>query len=284
MDWVTTGRYNKRMAKRMFSDEITTTDAFLDMPSESQLLYFHIGMTADDDGFIGNAKMIQRSIGASDDSMKILIVKKFIISFNNGVMVVKHWRINNFIRGDIYKETKYLDQRKLLNMRDNGSYSLNKDNAIPLPRGYVTIEKIKEMNRLPELESSTVTEPLQNSNLDKIRLDKIRLESEVSDEIETKPVKFSVDDVRMVDLLVSLIQQNTPSWSIRGSPDKWAEDINKIHRIDGRTYEQIEYMIRWTQKDSFWSQNILSASKLREKFNDLIPRLKGRVKELNYIL
>jgi len=160
------------MAKRMFSDEITTTDAFLDMPSESQLLYFHIGMTADDDGFIGNAKMIQRSIGASDDSMKILIVKKFIISFDNGVMVVKHWRINNFIRGDIYKETKYLEQRKQLNVRDNGSYSLRKDNAIPLPRGYTTIEKIKEMNRLPELESSTVTEPLRNRNVDKSSIDK----------------------------------------------------------------------------------------------------------------
>jgi len=215
MDWVTTGRYNKRMAKRMFSDEITTTDAFLDMPSESQLLYFHIGMTADDDGFIGNAKMIQRSIGASDDSMKILIVKKFIISFNNGVMVVKHWRINNFIRGDIYKETKYLDQRKLLNMRDNGSYSLNKDNAIPLPRGYVTIEKIKEMNRLPELESSTVTEPLQNSNLDKIRLDKIRLDKIRLDKIiedkesygESGLVKMTIEEHQK--LIEAITETNT---------------------------------------------------------------------------
>ncbi len=105
-----------------------------------------------------------------------------------------------------------------------------------------------------------------NSNLNS------NIKSEVSD--DTKIVKFTKEDTDMVSLLTSLIQKNNPSWEIRGSPDKWAEDMNKIHRLDGRTYEQIEYMIRWTQKDPFWSQNILSASKLRDKFNDLIPKLK----------
>jgi hypothetical protein len=110
-----------------------------------------------------------------------------------------------------------------------------------------------------------------NSNLNS----NLNLKSEVSDDTKTKIIKFTEKDMEMVNLLTSLIQRNTPSWEIRGSPDKWAEDMNKIHRLDGRTYEQIEYMIKWTQNDGFWSQNILSASKLRDKFNDLIPKLKG---------
>ncbi len=102
------------------------------------------------------------------------------------------------------------------------------------------------------------------------------LKSEVSD-TPIKIIKFTEKDVEMVSLLTGLIKQNNPAWQMRGNPDKWSEDINKIHRIDNRTYEQIAFMIRWTQKDPFWSQNILSASKLRDKFNDLIPKVKGRV-------
>jgi hypothetical protein len=109
-------------------------------------------------------------------------------------------------------------------------------------------------------------------------------ESEVSDSQKTKTVKFTGKDMEMVNLMVSLIQKNNPAWKAKGNLDKWAEDINKINRIDERTYEQIEYMIKWTQKDPFWSQNILSASKLRDKFNDLIPKLKGMVKPKNYVL
>ena len=81
----------------------------------------------------------------------------------------------------------------------------------------------------------------------------------------------------MADLLISLIQANTPDWKFKGNKEAWAEHIEKLHRIDGRTYQQIEYMIRWTQKDEFWQKNILSTAKLREKFNDLIPKLKASV-------
>ncbi len=102
------------------------------------------------------------------------------------------------------------------------------------------------------------------------------LKSEVSDSPKIEVIKFTEKDTEMVNLLTSLIKQNNPAWEIRGSPEKWAEDINKIFRIDKRTYPQIEYMIRWTQKDSFWSQNILSAAKLRDKFNDLIPKVRGK--------
>jgi hypothetical protein len=89
--------------------------------------------------------------------------------------------------------------------------------------------------------------------------------------------KYSDDDMRMVDLLIGLIVANTPEWTLKGNKETWAEHIEKLHRIDGRTYEQIEYMIKWTQSDSFWKQNILSTAKLRDKFNDLIPKLKASV-------
>jgi hypothetical protein len=126
----------KRMARRMFSDEITGTDAFLDMPSGSQLLYFHLGMQADDDGFISSPKMVMRVIGSSDDELKLLFLKKFLLPFESGVCVVKHWRINNQIRKDRYRETKYTVEKSQLYIRENGTYSFNPENAIPVPKGH----------------------------------------------------------------------------------------------------------------------------------------------------
>lgn len=120
----------------MFSDEVTTTDAFLDMPAGSQLLYFHLGMEADDDGFISSPKMVMRVIGASDDELKILISKKFLLPFPNGVCVVKHWRINNNIRKDRYSETKYIKEKSQLFIRQNGAYTFNSDDALPVPKGH----------------------------------------------------------------------------------------------------------------------------------------------------
>lgn len=128
------------MSRRMFSDEITSTDAFLDLPKGSQLLYFHLGMSADDDGFVANPKMIMRVIGSSEDELKVLFAKKFLLAFDNGVCVVKHWRINNYIRKDIYKETKYIKEKSSLFIRENGSYSFNPDNAILVPKGHFTIK------------------------------------------------------------------------------------------------------------------------------------------------
>lgn len=110
--------------KRMFSKDITESDAFADMPLSSQALYFHLGMSADDDGFVNNAKKIQRGIGASPDDLNLLIAKKFLIPFDSGVVVIKHWRINNTIRNDRKNDTKYSDEMELLTIQENGSYTL----------------------------------------------------------------------------------------------------------------------------------------------------------------
>lgn len=94
------------------------------MSQSAQLLYFHLAMRADDDGFVGNVKKIARMVGTNDDDVKILLAKNFIMPFESGVCVIKHWRIHNLIRGDRYNETKYLEEKGLLEVKENGAYTL----------------------------------------------------------------------------------------------------------------------------------------------------------------
>ena len=108
----------------MFAKTIIDSDVFLDMPLSAQALYFHLSMRADDEGFINNPKKIQRMIGASEDDAKILIAKRFLIPFESGVVVIKHWRIHNYIQKDRFKPTVYSEERSLLYVKENGSYSL----------------------------------------------------------------------------------------------------------------------------------------------------------------
>lgn len=111
--------------RRMMSMHIIDSDAFLDMPISSQNLYMHMLMRADDDGFISSPKKISRMVGCSDDDMKVLIGKKFVIPFESGICVIKHWRIHNYIQKDRYQETKYLEEMALLDVKENGAYSLD---------------------------------------------------------------------------------------------------------------------------------------------------------------
>lgn len=108
--------------RRMFAKTIVLSDAFLDMPMSARCLYFTLGMLADDDGFINSPRAIMRQCGASDDDMKLLIAKKFVLIFETGVIVIKHWRINNYLQKDRYNETKYLDEKRQLSIDQNGSY------------------------------------------------------------------------------------------------------------------------------------------------------------------
>ncbi|CAM3226512.1 DNA replication protein [Lactococcus hircilactis] len=111
--------------RRMFSKEITTSDLFVEMPSSSRLLYYDLGMEADDEGFIGNARMLSRAYGASSDDLKLLATKGFIIMFPNGVTVVKDWNLNNKIRKDRQKPTIYTEEKSLLTLDSKGSYLIN---------------------------------------------------------------------------------------------------------------------------------------------------------------
>lgn len=147
--------------RRMFSKKITETDTFLDMPMSSQCLYFHLNMSADDDGFIGNAKTIKRMIGASDDDLKLLLAKEFIIPFESGVVVIKDWKIHNYIRKDRYDETVYKKEKQQLLENENGQYELGMASGIP-----------------------AVDEPSPQVRLGKDRLGKVREEDILSGKAE----------------------------------------------------------------------------------------------------
>lgn len=111
--------------RRMFAKTIIDSDAFLDMPSSAQCLYFHLAMRADDEGFVNAPKKIQRMVGASDDDAKLLLMKKFIIAFDTGVVVIKHWKIHNYIQSDRFKPTAYKEERALLTVKPNGAYTMD---------------------------------------------------------------------------------------------------------------------------------------------------------------
>lgn len=117
--------------KRMFDKTVVKRDEFLEMPDSSQNLYFHLSMEADDDGFVDSWKSIMRMTGKKEDDMKILIAKQFIIPFETGVIVIKHWRINNYLRKDRYNQTKYLKEKSLLAIEENEEYKLKEYNGIP---------------------------------------------------------------------------------------------------------------------------------------------------------
>ena len=117
--------------RRMFSKKITDTDKFMAMPDSAKILYFYLNMNADDDGFIGNPKTIQRMIGSNDDDMTLLIAKQYIIPFDSGVIVIKDWKIHNYIRNDRYSETVFLDEKKQLSTDKSNAYSI-----VGIPNGY----------------------------------------------------------------------------------------------------------------------------------------------------
>ena len=110
--------------RRMFAKTIVLSDAFLDMPMSARCLYFTLGMLADDDGFINSPKAIMRQCGASLDDMNLLLAKKFLIAFDDGVVVIKHWRIHNYIQTDRYIPTKYKEQKALLELDENKAYKV----------------------------------------------------------------------------------------------------------------------------------------------------------------
>ena len=113
--------------KRMFAKSIVLSDAFLDMPLSARCLYFTLGMLADDDGFVGSPKSIMRQCGASQDDMAVLLQKRFILAFESGVIVIKHWRINNYLQKDRKKDTTYVEELATLELDSKGAYTEKKE-------------------------------------------------------------------------------------------------------------------------------------------------------------
>jgi hypothetical protein len=211
--------------RRMFAKTIIDSDMFLDMPLSTQSLYFHLSMRADDDGFINNPKKIQRMIGASDDDLKVLVMKRFILPFDSGVVVIKHWRMHNYIRNDRYKETVYQEEKSQLLLKENGSYT--ELTAIGIPDG--------------------------NQVETQVRLGKDRDRIELGEDIdEAAPPKLtrhkygSYNNVLLTDEdMVKLYEEFPMDWSGR------IERLSEYIASTGKKYKNHLATIRsWAKKDT----------------------------------
>ncbi len=157
-------------ARRMFSMSIMDSDAFLDMPPTSQLLYVHLAMRADDEGFIGNPKRIAKITGASDDDMAILLAKKFLLRFDSGIVVVKHWRIHNTIRMDRFAATTYRDEKDQLYLHENRSYTFDKEGTpLALTRQPAGNHRVPQVKLSKDNINIATLNPINTEKVEKIK-------------------------------------------------------------------------------------------------------------------
>ena len=154
----------------MMAKSIIETDMFLDMPTSCQCLYFHLLLRADDDGFISNPKSIVRTLSASADDLKLLIAKQYLISFESGVVVIKDWKIHNYIRNDRYKASN-VPERELLNIRKDKAYTLKENDGVPMIDYGIPADNQMDTNGIP-------TVSIGKDRLGKDRLGKDRLDIE----------------------------------------------------------------------------------------------------------
>ncbi len=184
--------------RRMFAKTIIDSDAFLDMPLSTQALYFHLSMRADDDGFINNPKKIQRMIGASDDDLKILSAKNFIIPFETGIVVIKHWKIHNYIRGDRKHETKYTEELARLTTKENGAYTLSQGTE-SLPDNHMSVTCQSSDSQMSDICQSDDSQPSGKWDTE-VRLGKVRL-GKVSKDISAVTSSSSTEEYAEVAIL-----------------------------------------------------------------------------------
>lgn len=155
----------------MFAKTIIDSDAFLDMSLTTQALYFHLSMRADDEGFINNPKKIQRMIGASEDDLKLLIAKNFIIPFESGIVVIKHWKIHNYLRSDRFKPTVYQEEKAMLCEKENKAYTLDKDG---IPLGIPNVDQRETQYRIgkdrKEIDKNIICLEETSSNNDRLQI------------------------------------------------------------------------------------------------------------------
>ena len=147
--------------RRMFAKQIIDSDSFLDMPVTARLLYYDLSMRADDDGFINSPKKIMRMIGASQDDLSVLIAKRFIIPFDSGVVVIKHWRIHNYIQKDRYKPTNYQDELSQLTVKPNKAYSMTSVSTLDTP----CIQSVSSLDSQVRLGKDRLVEVSKESNM-----------------------------------------------------------------------------------------------------------------------
>ena len=225
--------------KRMFTQKIIDSDAFLDMPLSTQALYFHLNMRADDDGFVNNPKRIQRTIGASEDDLKLLLAKRFLIGFESGVIVIKHWRMHNTLRKDRYNPTQYKEELSLLAIKDNNAYT----------------------EKMPEIAMATTWQPPGNQMATQYSIDKYSIDkNSIVYNVETD----SVESDHVPDTNVGNIHQTQSESKKNKKPKsikhKYGEYNNVLLTDDELTKLQDEYF-DWSERIERLSSYVASTGK-----------------------
>lgn len=219
--------------RRMFAKTIIDSDIFLDMPISARLLYYDLAMRADDDGFVNSPKKIMKFVGASVDDINILISRKFIIPFESGVVVIKHWRIHNYIRKDTYKETMCKEEKSLLKVDENNSYIL---------------EKLPLVNEPSTNRQRVVNEPSTQDRLGKDSIVKDRLYIGEPQKSAPKKPKHKYGEYKNV-----LLSDEDLDKLKNEFPNDWEERIERLSDYvasTGKVYKNHLATIRtWAKKD-----------------------------------
>lgn len=229
--------------RRMFAKTIIDSDAFLDMPLTTQSLYFHLSMRADDDGFINNPKKIQRVIGASDDDLKLLIAKNFIIPFESGIVVIKHWKIHNYIRNDRYKETVYHEEKALLTTKENKVYTVG------IPNGNQTETQVR----------------IGKDRIVQDSVGKGKIGAESSEATPSQPIRTAYGEYENVllsdDEYVSLIKEFPTDYNDR------IENLSSYMASTGKTYDNhLATIKQWAARDKKKEQTTPSQQRCSNPF------------------
>lgn len=253
--------------KRMFNIKIVDSDAFLDMPLSTQCLYFHLNMRADDDGFIGNPKKIMRMVGCSEDDLKLLIAKRFVLTFENGVIVIKHWKMHNCIQTDRYTPTVYIDEKNMLFIKQNKSYTLDEE------KKYIPVSKTetKRNQNGNKMETNRIQSVYTDIDIDKdIDLDKdidICPTDKPQKQKKTAKHKYGeYNNVLLTDTELDKLKDKFPDWEDR------IERLSIYIESKGAKYKShYATILNWARRDGSTANGrvVKANNTLRNDMNDL---------------
>ena len=234
--------------RRMFAKTIIDSDAFLDMPLTTQALYFHLSMRADDDGFVNNPKKILRMVGAGEDDAKLLITKQFIIPFESGIVVIRHWKIHNYIRKDTYSETKCKTEKRCLELDENQAYVIGSGEGLP-SRNEPAAPLLRSRNEPAD-------KPLTQDRLGKDRIGKDRIgKDRVDQDRGEAAVSPAHEEIRRpYGEYNNVLLTDTDLEKLKAEPpDAYSDYIERLSRYmasKGVSYQNHLATIRsWAQKD-----------------------------------
>ncbi len=255
--------------KRMFAKTIIDSDAFLDMPISTRLLYYDLAMRADDDGFVNSPKKIMRVVGATVDDINILAARKFIIPFEKGVVVIKHWKIHNYIRKDAYHETKYKEEKAQLEVDENGAYRRTVTGAL-----HDCNEVVTNLSTQIRLDKNSIEEnSIDKSSKDKGSINIICSEPETSAP-NSSGILLPLNDGTFYDVPMDKLQMWTETFQAVDVVQEFKKmymwlDANPTRKKTRRGIGR--FIFSWLER----AQNSGGSRKTAGTNNDFIENMKG---------